>query len=63
MEKPIYGEEFSIGSGSRSATIEELIEFLQEKQEQGFTDISVDIEWGYYNSIEDIKIIAEKPYN
>lgn len=50
---------FSIGSGCRTATIDKLIQFLKEKKKEGFTDISVDVHHGYYNSIEDIILDAE----
>lgn len=61
MEKPIYGEEFSIGGGYRTAKIEELLNFLIEKKKQGFEDITVEIEKEYF--IENVKLIAEEPYD
>jgi len=53
---------FSIGSGCRTATIDKLIQFLKEKKKEGFTDISVNVHHEYYNMIEDIEIVVERPY-
>jgi hypothetical protein len=56
-------KEYSLGSEHRSIDIELIIDFLIEKQKEGYTHISTEINYGYYKTILDIKLIAEKNYN
>lgn len=50
--------EFWIGESSHT-NIDTLIEWLQGQKEKGRTTIFTRVEWGYYNSIEDIILDAE----